>query len=227
MGQVCKVVFISLIFTLMPLSLHAGWGEGATEQWDRFYNQYRSLLHDGKNETAERLLHSRVPDMEKYIEGLSAEDQAAWEHVSRSEEEGRLSETALIFFEVLASEDKERALEQKLMAFHMGMFTVPVDHVIQDWETLEPVVMHVHASAETGQVRHALEQYQLQPTSESAAAASAMVEALINGGSEENVSFIGMTAGVGGFIIAVLFYVGILKHPARSKIRHTIKERNS
>lgn len=85
----------------------------------------------------------------------------------------------------------------------------------------------MHASAETGQVRHALEQYQLQPTSESAAAASAMVEALINGGSEENVSFIGMTAGVGGFIIAVLFYVGILKHPARSKIRHTIKERNS
>lgn len=159
--------------------------------------------------------------------GLSAEDQAAWEHVSRSEEEGRLSETALIFFEVLASEDKERALEQKLMAFHMGMFTVPVDHVIQDWETLEPVVMHVHASAETGQLRHALEQYQLQPTSESAAAASAMVEALINGGREENVSFIGMTAGVGGFIIAVLFYVGILKHPARSKIRHTIKERNS
>lgn len=227
MGQVCKVVFISLIFTLMPLSLHDGWGEGAPEQWERFYSQYRSLLHDGKIEAAERLLHSRWTDMETYMRGVSEEDRTVWENLNMSENGDRPSEAALLFFEVLTAPDRETAVEQKLAAFHEGLYSTPAEQVLLDWENLEPVVMHVYDTVDTRQLRQALEQHHLQPTAETAAYASAMVDALVQSSSGEGVSLQGTAAGVGGFILAVLFYVGVMKHPSRSKIRHTIKEHNS
>ncbi len=226
MGQVCKVVFISLIFTLMPLSLHGGWGEGAQEQWERFYSQYRSLLHDGKTEAAERLLHSRWPDMETYMSGVSEEDRAVWEDLNMYQDGDRPSEAALLFFEVITAPDRETAVEQKLAAFREGLSSTPAEQVLLDWEDLEPVVMHVYDSVDTKQLREALEQHHLQPTTDTAASASAMVDAFVQG-TDEGVSLTGMAAGVGGFILAVLFYVGVRKHPSRSKIRHTIKEHNS
>ena len=115
MGRAVLICLISsLIFTLTP---HVQ-GETSEENLQSFAIQYSYLIQDGRHSLADKLLHKRMPEMEKYMETQPEQYTQAWKEVVNpllnGEANQRNAEKLSTFLDFLSTGDRENWVQEQV-----------------------------------------------------------------------------------------------------------------
>ncbi|WP_226579298.1 sporulation protein YpjB [Halobacillus litoralis] len=228
MGRAILIFICSLIFTLGPLSLTEGWAEKPPNEWETFVNHYRSLVVDGKEELARRMLDQRSADIEEYVQTLSERDQEIWSRLIQTdgkamEESG--VESALTFLEAVSSEDRVLFLKGKVNELtYLVKMSEPENFLVQ-WEIIRPTLSRFSDQQEIMFTEQMIHQYTIQNSEMTQNRLIEQLNLLVK--EEEADAIIWTILTVGGSILLTLVYVGGKKYRARSIIRHRLKDGNS
>ena len=220
MGRAVLICLISsLIFTLTP---HVQ-GETSEENLQSFAIQYSYLIQDGRHSLADKLLHKRMPEMEKYMEAQPEEYTQAWKEVVNpllnGEANQRNTDKLSTFLDFLSTGDRENWVQEQvdLVGEQVRNVYIPAEQIQEKWNELLPILPVVEDEAIVTQANILMDELIVRDHVEKREELLDVLEQLKDRESFQMDALLWTAIVIGGTIIITLLYVAVRRWMASKK----------